>query len=73
MPLEKILFLAVNPVKAFSTSQISAPQQHIPSIISGFRREVDENCALLDYFPASSIDVSGPLSVTYSRFKNPMI
>jgi hypothetical protein len=61
MPLKKILLLVVNPEKAFSTSQISASQQHIPSIISDVRREVDENCALLDYFAASSTNVSGQI------------
>jgi hypothetical protein len=60
-PLKKTLLLVVSPEKAFSTSQLSASQQSIPCIISGFSPEVDENCAFWDYFAASSTHVSGQI------------
>jgi hypothetical protein len=60
-PLKKNLLFLVSPEKAFSSSQLSASKQSIPSKISGFRPEVDKNCALLDYFAASSTDISGQI------------
>ena len=35
---------------------IRTPVNTVSCVNSGFRREVDENCALLDYFAASSAD-----------------
>jgi len=44
-------------------------------MISGFRREVAENCVLLVYYAASSGNFlptfRDKLSVPFSRFKNP--
>ena len=43
-------------------------------VISSFRREVDENCALLGYYAATRLfitDVLGNLSIPHWRDKNP--
>ena len=44
---------AVSLIRLHKTDNCRVRYQ-IPSVISGFRREVDENCALLGYYTANS-------------------
>ena len=69
-----ILKLKMNTIYYNNNYLKSAFQTKQPHVISDFRREVEDNCALLDYYAATSgnslLTFRDNISVPSSRIKN---